>query len=81
MTNLHLFTPPIPRSEFEQPSNSAPSYAEGGRSEVNRVTLSRRRGNLVRAIIRGRGFSRTAACVLFNRGRARAQGRRAGAGL
>ena len=67
MTNLHLFPPSIGRSEFGQPSNFATSYAEGGRSEVNRVTQSRQRGNSRRAGFRGRGFSLTIACVLFNR--------------
>ena len=67
MTNLHLFPPSIGSSEFEQPSKSATSYAAGGRSEVNRVTQSQQRGNLRRAGARGRGFSLTIACVLFNR--------------
>ena len=67
MTNLHLFPPSIGSSEFEQPSNSATSYAAGGPSEVNRVTQSRQRGNSRRARARARGFSLTIACVLFNR--------------
>ena len=55
MTNLHLFAPSIGSSEFEQPSNSATSYAVGGRSELHRVTQSQQRGNLRRAGARGRG--------------------------
>jgi hypothetical protein len=70
MTNLHLFPPSIGRSEFGQPSNFATSYAEGGRSEVNRVTQSRQRGNSRHAQLRRRGFSLTIDGVLFNRRRA-----------
>lgn len=69
MTNLHLFPPSTGRSEFGQPSNSATSYAEGGRSEVNRVTQSRQRRNSRHARVRSRGFLLTIDGVLFNRRR------------
>ena len=47
------------------------TYAAGVGSEVKRITLSSRRERAPRAVRRGRGFSLTMGCVMFNRGRAR----------